>query len=261
MHGQSEATSMAYTVRQLAKISGVSVRTLHFYDEIGLLKPSYYDENKYRYYEEEQLLILQQILFYRKIGFPLDDIQKILASDDFDKINALINHKSILKNNLTQTKKLIQTIDKTIAYLRGNVPMKLEEIFHGFDAEKQKIYEGYLIDAGINKTIINESKEKTKRWKKDDWIKIKQAGDKIHEELVSAIQNNLTPASPEVQALIKRHYDMTTLFWTPNKHSYIGLGDLYSSNADFKKFYDDQHPKLLSFLIEAMKIYAERNLS
>ena len=76
---------MTYTVNQLAKLSGVSVRTLHFYDEIGLLKPAYYGENNYRYYEEEQLLILQQILFFREMGCPLNDIQRILSSNDFDK--------------------------------------------------------------------------------------------------------------------------------------------------------------------------------
>jgi DNA-binding transcriptional MerR regulator len=68
---------MAYTVNKLAKLSGVSVRTLHFYDEIGLLEPAYYGDNNYRYYEEEQLLMLQQILFFRELGFPLIDIQRI----------------------------------------------------------------------------------------------------------------------------------------------------------------------------------------
>jgi DNA-binding transcriptional MerR regulator len=74
---------MAYTIKKLARISGISVRTLRFYDEIGLLKPAYYGDNKYRYYEEEQLLMLQQILFYRELGFALNDIQRIIRSDNF----------------------------------------------------------------------------------------------------------------------------------------------------------------------------------
>src|ERR1700756_4713871 len=115
--------SMAYTVKKLAKISGISIRTLRFYDELGLLKPAYYGDNNYRYYEEEQILMLQQILFYRELGFPLDEIQRIISSDDFNKINALISHKKILTKNLDRTQKLIKTIDQTIAHLRGEITM------------------------------------------------------------------------------------------------------------------------------------------
>src|ERR1700758_607616 len=99
---------MAYTVNKLAKISGISIRTLRFYDEIGLLKPAYYGDNSYRYYEEEQLLMLQQILFYRELSFPLNDIQRIVSSDDFNKIDALNSHKQVLVQNLDRTKKLIK---------------------------------------------------------------------------------------------------------------------------------------------------------
>lgn len=123
---------MSYTVKKLAKISGISIRTLRFYDEIGLLKPAYYGDNNYRYYEEEQLLMLQQILFYRELSFPLNEIQRIINSDDFNKIDALISHKQVLEQDLDRTKKLIKTIDQTIAHLRGKITMRDEELFAGF---------------------------------------------------------------------------------------------------------------------------------
>ncbi len=123
---------MAYTVKKLAKISGISIRTLRFYDEIRLLKPAYYGDNNYRYYNEEQLLMLQQILFYRELGFSLNDIQRIISSDDFNKIDALISHKQILSQSLDRTKKLIKTIDQTILHLRGKITMRDEELFVGF---------------------------------------------------------------------------------------------------------------------------------
>lgn len=123
---------MAYTVKKLAKISGISIRTLRFYDEIGLLKPAYYGDNSYRYYEEEQLLMLQQILFYRELNFPLNDIQRIINCDDFNKIDALISHRQVLAQNLDRTKKLIKTVDQTIAHLRGKITMRNEELFVGF---------------------------------------------------------------------------------------------------------------------------------
>lgn len=252
---------MTYTVNRLAKLSGVSARTLRFYDEIGLLKPAYVGDNDYRYYKEEQLLMLQQILFYRELDFPLSEIQRIVSSDTFDKIESLQSHKRILEQGLGRTKQMIKTIDKTISHLRGKETMKLEEIFHGFNAEKQKLYEDFLVDSGVSQNVIHKSKDKVKNWTKEQWIEMKQKGDNIHADLVSAINQNLDPSSSEVQKIIKKHYQMTTLFWTPNRESYIGLSQLYGSHPDFVKFYENIHPKLLQFLAEGMRVFAKRKLS
>src|SRR6478609_5751556 len=123
---------MAYTVKQVAAMSGVSVRTLHFYDETGLLKPAYHGANGYRFYEEPQLLNLQQILFYRELGFELKEIRRILGRADFEKVAALRSHREVLQKNLTRTRALIETIDKTIQHLQGAKKMKNEEMFAGF---------------------------------------------------------------------------------------------------------------------------------
>lgn len=252
---------MAYTVKKLAQLSGISIRTLRFYDEIGLLKPAYYGDNHYRYYEEEQLLMLQQILFYRELGFPLNDILRIISSDDFNKIDTLISHKIVLEQTLDRTMVLIKTIDKTIEHLRGEKPMKLEDIFHGFNEEKQLSYENFLVEQGVKPDVIKECKNKTKVWTKKQWLKNKEEGDKIHMALVDAINHKLEPSSSTVQELIKKHYQLVTNFWIPNKESYIALSQFYNSHPDFIEFYDNIHPKLLGFLMEAMKIFAERELS
>jgi MerR family transcriptional regulator, thiopeptide resistance regulator len=106
---------MDYTVKQLAVMSGVTVRTLHFYDETALLKPAYSKANGYRIYEEPQLLMLQQILFYRELGFELKRINEILSQPKFEKVAALKSHRQVLEKNATRTRTLIDTIDKTIA--------------------------------------------------------------------------------------------------------------------------------------------------
>jgi DNA-binding transcriptional MerR regulator len=124
---------MAYTVKQVARMSGVSVRTLHFYHEMGLLKPARVGANGYRFYEEPQLLTLQQILFYRELGFELKQIQKILGRADFKKIAALESHREVLLKNFARTRQLIETIDKTIQHLKGARKMKTEELFGGFN--------------------------------------------------------------------------------------------------------------------------------
>ncbi len=109
---------MAYTVKQLAGMSGVSVRALHFYDEMGLRKPAYLGANGYRIYEEAQLLTLQQILCYRELAFELKQIQKILNRPGFDKAAALESHRKVLRNRLVETRKLTQTIDNTLEHLK-----------------------------------------------------------------------------------------------------------------------------------------------
>ena len=124
--------STAYTVKQLAVISGVTVRTLHFYDEMALLKPAYTATNGYRIYEEPQLLTLQQILFYRELGFELKQIKRVLGRRDFEKSAALKSHRKVLEEKLTQTRTLLDTIDKTIQHLKGKKKMKSQELFAGF---------------------------------------------------------------------------------------------------------------------------------
>src|ERR1700675_4520258 len=104
---------MAYTVKQVSRMSGVSVRTLHFYDETGLLKPARHGANGYRFYEESQLLILQQILFYRELGFELKQIERILGRADFEKVAALESHRRVLQESLARTQPVIETIDQT----------------------------------------------------------------------------------------------------------------------------------------------------
>ncbi|MGZ8939629.1 MAG: MerR family transcriptional regulator [Limisphaerales bacterium] len=149
---------MAYTVKQVAGLSGVSVRTLHFYDESGLLKPAYVGPNGYRFYEEPQLLMLQQILFYRELGFELKAIKKILRRKDFEKVAALESHRKVLQKDLTRTRRLIETIDKTIKHLKGTVKMKNEELFTGFSVaagkdrfgEKIKLGEGYPVECKVS---------------------------------------------------------------------------------------------------------------
>jgi DNA-binding transcriptional MerR regulator/mannose-6-phosphate isomerase-like protein (cupin superfamily) len=123
---------MAYTVKQVAAMSGVSVRTLHFYDETGLLKAAYYGANGYRFYEEPQILTLQQILFYRELGFELKEIKRILDQADFENVAALESHRQALEKDLTRTRSLLETIDKTIEHLKGAKKMKSEEMFAGF---------------------------------------------------------------------------------------------------------------------------------
>src|SRR5579872_2687080 len=137
---------MDYTINKLATISGVTIRTLRFYDEIGLLKPAYIADNGYRYYQKKELLLLQQILFFRELGFELKDIQRILKQSDFDKREALKLHKKVLRNKIDRMAELISTIDNTMQDLDGKITLEDNQLFYGFDSEKQLDYELYMVE-------------------------------------------------------------------------------------------------------------------
>jgi DNA-binding transcriptional MerR regulator len=255
---------MAYTVAKLAKISGVSVRTLHWYDQVGLLKPAYHGANGYRFYEEEQMLMLQQILFFRELGFELGQIEKILKRGDFDKMKALSSHRQVLQKNVERTKKLIKTIDRTIEHLKGTKKMKDQEIYQGFSKEKQAEYQKYLINRFGNKAAdsINQSNERVKKMSKEDLEKNGKEWIRILDDLAKLWEKQASVNSLEVQKIIRRHYEWLKKFWTPDRISYAGMGEGYTGFEwkDAFKAHDPEHPKLAQFLADAMRIFAEKEL-
>ncbi len=252
---------MAYTVTKVAKISGVSVRALHWYDEVGLLKPAYYGANGYRYYEEEQLLVLQQILFFRELGFELNQIQRILGSGNFDRIAALSAHRRILAKDVEKTKKLIKTIDKTIEHLKGNKKMKEKELFFGFSKEQQAEYEKQITDrfGEQGKAYIEESKQNAKKWGKKEEEKFKEEFNAICQELTQLLKQNAKADTAKVQNVIRKHYQWLKNFWTPTKESYAGHG-LFIVESDLRKAYEIFHPGLPEFISEAIQIFANKEL-
>lgn len=253
---------MTYTVRKLAQISGVSIRTLHWYDEIGLLKPAHYGFNGYRYYEEEQLLTLQQILFFRELGFELKQIKQILTRSDFDKMAALSSHRQVLQKKLERTRKLIKTIDTTIEHLKGTKKMKERDIFAGFSKEQQAKYERQIIErfGEQGKAHIEESKQNAKKWSKADEENFKQEFITICNELTRLLEKDFKVSTKEVQSVIHRHYLWLSKCWTPTKESYAGHGQ-FIVESDLRKAYEVYHPRLPEFIGEAIQVFAHKKLN
>lgn len=254
---------MAYTVKDLAKVSGVSVRTLHFYDEIGLLKPAYHGTNGTRLYEEKELLKLQQILFFRELKFELKQIQKILGASNFNQLAALTSHKLILEKDMHRTKGLIETIDKTIERLQGRRSMKDEELYEGFSKETQEEYLQYWKNKiGENHPHFVECKANTKNWSKKEFDQAGKSIESLTQKMKDCLDSGKAADSDEMQELIRQHYDWLKQFWTPDREAYIARGEGYTE-FEWKKFYkkfDPHHPKLASFQAEAMRVFAEKNL-
>jgi DNA-binding transcriptional MerR regulator len=252
---------MAYTVKKLAGMSGVSARTLHFYDEVGLLRPAYHGANGYRFYEEAQLLTLQQILFYRELGFKLKQIKEVLRRSDFDKVAALESHRKVLRKNLAKTRQLIVTIEKTIEHLKGTKKMKSKELFVGFSPEQQARHENDLVErfGDCTKDVIAKSKQKVKDWTKTDWEKSRGIFDGICQDLTKMMGRDLSPHSSGVQAVIRRHYEWLKHFWTPVCRSYVGYSRLVL-DSELRQAYAAYHAQLPEFAAAAIKTFAEKEL-
>lgn len=257
---------MAYTVKKLSEISGVTVRTLHFYEEAGLLKPAYYGSNGYRYYEEKELLQLQQILFFKELGFTLKQIRKVLGKSDFDQITALHSHRQALSCEREKIGRLLKTIDKTIKHLKGKKKMKDKEMFDGFNITLIKAKKGQSYSAACE-LVVQSVKNPTKSAKdvekrgKAYYDNIAKTTHALFEKLVHCIKKGLDPADDEVQKIIKRHHTFMEKTHNATKEVYQAFALIYAKHPEFRKQLDPFHPKLAEFMANAMRMFADWKLS
>lgn len=258
---------MAYTVKKLSELSGVTIRTLHFYEEIGLLKPAYHGSNGYRYYEEKELLQLQQILFFKNLSFSLKQIQKVLGQDDFDQLSALYTHRKSLNREWEKIGLLLKTIDKTIKHLKGKKKMKDKEIFDGFNitlVKKAKRGESYFAaEEIVGKSVKNSTKniQDVEKRGKEFYENITKTAHAIFKDLVHCIERDIDPTSDEVQRIIKKHHTLTEQTHAATQEVYRALAQMYQEHPEFRKQLDPFHSELAAFMAEAMRVFADKKLS
>ncbi len=244
-----------YTVKQVSKMAGVSPRTLYYYDQIGLIRPSAREENGYRRYTENSLLRLQQVLYYRELGFSLKEIQSILDRPEFDLLAALEEHRRSLQKRQAQLGRLIDTVDRTISYLKGMSTMDSQELFTGFSEEQQKKYE----EEAAQKYGREKVEESSRRWSSyspEERKRILKEGGQIYLDIAAAMP--LGPASPQAQGGIARWHQHMRYFYEPDKEVLLGLGDAYNDDPAFAAFFERIHPDLNRFMREAIQIYCLR---
>jgi len=244
-----------YTVKQLAKLAGVSVRTLHYYDQIGLLKPSSLGGNGYRHYEGEALLKLQQILFYRELDLSLDEIKAVVGRPDFDVLTALGSHREALQGRVERLRRLIQTVDNTIDHLKGNESMNAKRLFEGFSEEEQ---EKYALEAEqmYDPATVKASNKKWKATTAEEKQHILEEGNQVYADMVAAMPKG--PASSEVQGIVERWRRHLEYFWSPNDDQLLGLADLYNDDPRFRANFDKMDLKLAEFMRESVKEYVKK---
>lgn len=251
-----------YTVKQMAKLSGVSVRALHHYDAIGLLRPRAVGANGYRYYDRQDLLRLQQILFHRALETPLKDIQAALDDPAFDLAAALRTHRERLAAEVERYAKLVDVVDRTLADLKGDETMEDKDMFKGFDPEKQARHEAELVERygdGMAEQIAH-SKAGMKSWGKADWDGFKQEGVAIEHDMAKALAQGLPADSDAVAGIMRRHWAWIGKSWNrePTPAAFTGLGQLYLDSPEFTERYEAIAPGLTEYLATAMRVFAEK---
>jgi DNA-binding transcriptional MerR regulator len=251
---------MEYSVNKLAKLAGITTRTLRYCDEIGLLSPQRVSSNGYRVYGQKEVDLLQQILFYREMGVQLDEIKNIVWSKDYDGLAALQDHLSALKAKKEQMELLIANVEKTIAAAKGEIKMSDKEKFEGF---KQKIIEeneqqyGKEIREKFGDAVMDASNAKVQGLSREEYEKAQMLSRQINDTLKTAFRQG-DPASELAQQVCALHKEWLNYYWNQyTKEAHIGLATAYVADPRFKKYYDDIENGCAEFLLEAMKIYCK----
>ncbi|MFC4404977.1 MerR family transcriptional regulator [Gracilibacillus xinjiangensis] len=249
---------MVYTVSQLAKLSGVSGRTLRYYDQIGLLKPARVNNAGYRFYGVKEVDLLQQILFFRELEFSLEEIHAIIHQPDFDETEALKSHYEKLQKKRDRLDNIIATVSKTIAAKEGEMDMPNEEKFNAF---KEKMIEeneqkyGEEIRKNYGEQTVNKSNSKWRGMSEEDFRAMSQLGEEIFILLEEAVKTK-DPASDIAQELAAKHKEWLMYSWTSySEEAHNGLAEMYVADERFTAYYDKQVKGGAHFLRDAILVY------
>jgi DNA-binding transcriptional MerR regulator len=254
----SGGDEVEYTVQKLAKLAGVSTRTLRYYDEIGILKPARINSSGYRIYGQNEVDRLQQILFYRELGVNLTDIKQIMTNPAFDQSKALKEHREQLLDKRKQIDLLIANVDKTIAQKEGRGIMSDQEKFEGFKKkaleENEKKY-GNEIREKYGDETVKQSNEKFMNMSKEDHEAVTRLSEELMETLSDAMKTG-DPAGELGQKAAELHKQWIMYFWPQySKEAHAGLAQMYVDDERFTAYYDKQQPGTAEFLRDAIFVY------
>ncbi len=254
---------MKNTVNKMAGMAGISVRTLQYYDKIGLLTPSARSESGYRLYDSEDIKRLQQILFYRELDFALEDIGAILNASDFDRQQALIQQAQLLERKAERYLNLSDLARKTIRNLKGEIQMEDKQFLNAFDVDKmleeQKQYEDEVSQRWGNSDAWKESKRRTKGYTKEDWERISVIQANNLKELTDLYQSGISHDDPQVQACVENARLFINDNFYPCTPEFMGnLGEMYISDPRFTAFYEKFAPGLAEYYNDAIQYYCHK---
>lgn len=249
-----------YTIKQLGEIAGVSVRTLRYYDEIGLLRPMKINESGYRIYGQQEVNLLQQILFYKAMDFRLEEIQHIINDENFDVNIALTEQLARLINKKKQIDALIEMVNKTIAHNKGEIKMSDIEKFEAFKKDKlqeNEIKYGKEIRERYGESVVSSTNERFMDLTEEAFNSMQSAEDKMIEALKEVIQTG-DLESKAAQTVYEKHKEWLSFTWPKySKEAHIGLAEMYVLDERFGQYYKNKvGVECTKLLCEVIKKYA-----
>lgn len=242
---------MKMQIREFAVFTGVSVRTLHYYDEIGLLKPAQVDAcTGYRYYDAQSLLRMQEILFYREMDFSLKSIGEILSSPDYDKHKALEDQKKLLILKKERLERLIQAVDRAV---------KGENVMKAFDNTEFEQYKAEAREKWGRTEAWKEHAEKTKGYSKQKWNELAEGMDHVMAEFSLCMKRGEAPEGAEAQGLVRTLQDHITVnYYTCTEPILSGLGQMYVGDERFRRNIDKHGDGTAQFICDAIQVYCKK---
>ncbi|MCH9684340.1 MAG: MerR family transcriptional regulator [Deltaproteobacteria bacterium] len=245
-----------YKVKDVARLSGVTVRTLHHYDAIGLLCPTRRTSAGYRLYAQADLLRLQQILVYRELGLPLEKIKMVVSDPQFDARAALVEQRAQLAAKAEQTRDMIRAVDAALRALQGDEDMNTEDLFDGFDPKK---YEAEVEQRWGGGAEYAESVRRTKSYSKDDWVRIKAETHDLMQRIAAQHEAGVPPTDPVAMDLAEEHRLQIDRFYYPCSHAMHGnLGQMYTADVRFRDNLDEYGDGVAAFLSAAIEANGQR---
>lgn len=252
---------MEYSIRELSELVGVSARTLRYYDEIGLLKPSRTSDAGYRFYGEKEVELMQQILFYRERGLELEQIAQIFRNPDFDIRSALEEHLLELEQRKRETERLIQNIRQTIASMEGEYEMSDKERFEAFKKnqveENERLY-GEELRKKYGEEAVEASNHKRLGMTEEEYQRYTKLEQEILDRLTQAAQKGAAPDSEEMQAVAALHKEWLLMVWSKyTEEAHAGVGKMYACDERFRAYYDRNAEGCADLLCAAIQHYCQ----
>lgn len=247
---------MEWSIAEVARMSSVTSRTLRHYDDVGLLSPARTDPTGRRFYGSPELLRLQRILLLRRLGLGLDDIEGALGSEQ-GEVAALREHRDRLRAERRRLARLITTVDETIASLEEGTMMDAERMFAGFEDDP---YEAEARQRWGDEAV-DESHRRIRSWTPEQAEQAAAGYPRVHAALAALRAQGLPVDDARVQEVVDEHYRLTSMFWTPDADAYRGLGAMYVEDERFRRTIGDGDDELVSFLRDAMAVYADTRLT
>ncbi|GAB1483008.1 MerR family transcriptional regulator [Treponema sp.] len=245
------------SIGEVAESAGISVRTLRLYDEMELLKPSARTIGGYRLYGADDLLRLQQILFFKELELPLIEIKEILDKPGFSYVETLSKHRNSLQKKVERLEILLKTLDRSISSIKGESPMlKIEELYEGFAKEKAERYEAEATEKWGGSSAYKQSKERIGKMKKEEWKAVMARGEEITTAFADACRSGAAVDGPLAQSLCVRWTEHLRAFYEPTAEILEGLASMYVDNDEFRANYEALAPGLAEWLRSALLAYA-----